>query len=91
MKLKVTDKTTGDFWIDDNLPHSWKKLCLFIMERYPDFHLIWCDIECLAKGFTWKCKDKENLKDWYQAEQWYMLDECGRYEPLPDEFVVEEY
>ena len=90
IKLKVTDKKTGDFWIEENHPHSWSKLAIMLINRYPDYHLIYCDIECLAKGQTWKCKDKDNLKDWYVDEQWYILDEIGRYEPLPDEIVVEE-
>jgi hypothetical protein len=81
-KLKVTDTKTGQVWIDDNHPHSWKELCLFIMERYDDFHLIYCDIECLAKGQTWLMTGI--------SEQWYMLDEIGRYEPMPEEFKVEE-
>lgn len=85
--MKVTDTKTGKVWNEVNASHSWSDLCLHIMERYPDFHLIWCDIECLAKGKTWKVMPDNS---WQVGDQWYMLDEMGRYEYLPDEYVVEE-
>lgn len=85
-RLKVTDTKTGKEWIEDNHPHSWQDLCLFIMKRYDDFNLIYCDIECLAKGQTWKDIDSECKV----CDEWYMLDECGRYEPMPEEFKIEE-
>jgi len=74
MKLKVIDTKTGKEWISENSNHYWEDLCLFIMDRYKDFRLIWCDIEGLL------CLDN----------QWYMLDECGKWEYLPEEFKVEE-
>lgn len=86
-KLKVTDTKTGKVWVDDNEPHSWQALALHIIKSYPDYNLIYCDIECLAKGQTWKVKPDNS---WAIEEQWYILDETGRYEPLPEEYVVEE-
>ena len=80
-RLKVTDTKTGKTWVQDNHPHSWQDLCVFIMKRHKDFQLVYCDIECIAKGQTWLTTGI--------AEQWYMLDECGRYECMPEEFKVE--
>lgn len=74
MKLKVTDTETGTVWIRENANHYWEELCLFIMDRHKDFSLIWCDIEGLLR----------------LDSQWYMLDECGKWEYLPEEFIVEE-
>jgi hypothetical protein len=75
MKLKVTDTKTGKVWIDDNESHHWQDLCVFIMKRHKEFNnLVYCDIECLARN----------------TNEWFMLDECGNYEPMPDEFKVEE-
>jgi hypothetical protein len=85
-KLKVTNTKTGKVWIDDNNPHSWTDLCLAIMKEHKDFNLVYCDIECLAKGSSWAEVDGI----WIVKDTWYMLDECGRYEYLPEEYLVEE-
>ena len=87
MKLKVTNTKTGKTWVDENTSHSWTDLCIYIMKENPDVHLVYCDIECLAKGRALK---QQKDGSWKEEEQWYMLDECGRYEPLPDEYVVTE-
>ena len=73
MKLKVIDKISGKVWIEENKPHSWEELCLFIMDRHEYFKLIYCDIEAIVK----------------HENHWLMLDECGSYEFIPDEFIVE--
>lgn len=76
MKLKVTNTKTKKFWIEDNEPHSWTEFVCDWMSREKDVKLIWCDMECLLK-----CPYDEG---------WYALDECGRYENIPNYYTVEE-
>jgi hypothetical protein len=42
------------------------------MKNHPDFLLVWCDIEGIAK-----------IGDIY-----YLLDECGKWEYIPDEYDI---
>ena len=78
MKLKVTNTKTGKVWIEENTNHSWQDLCLDIMkehkEEHKDFYLVYCDLEGILK-----------LND-----IWYMLDECGNWEYMPEEYKIEE-
>jgi hypothetical protein len=83
-RLKVTNTRTGKIWTADNHQHSWRDLCLEIMKDDKDFHLIWCDIECIAKGAGLFLEGERH------KECWYMLDECGRYEMIPDHYKIEE-
>lgn len=76
MHLKVTNTLTGMEWIEENKPHSWESLCLDIMKHHKKFCLVWCDIEGL---FTFN-----------GGTEWAMADECGNWDFLPDEYVVEE-
>jgi hypothetical protein len=82
-RLKVTDTKTGQEWIQNNQPHSWADLCLHIMKRHKEFSLTYCDIECICKGFSWNLKNE-------LEEVYYMLDECGRWEYIPEEYKIEE-
>jgi hypothetical protein len=73
-KLKVTNKKTGKTWMEENRNHSWKDFCLEMLKNHPDMCLVWCDIEGIAK----------------MDDTWYLLDETGRWEYIPEEYSVEE-
>lgn len=83
LRLRVTDTKTGKVWEEDNHPHSWESLALHLMNTEKEFNIMYCDIECLAKGASL-------FIDSGHKECWYMLDKIGRYEPLPEHYKVEE-
>lgn len=72
MKLKVTNRVTGEVWIEENERHSWEKLCLDMMKADDRIHLIWCDI--------WKIVKIDG--------DWIMLDECGHWETISDIYDI---
>jgi hypothetical protein len=74
MKLKVTNTKTGKVWIEENINHSWADLCMDIINEHKEFRLVYGDIE----GMT-------EIND-----TWYILDECGDWEYLPEEYEVEK-
>ena len=74
MILKVTNIKTGEVWIEENTNHSWTDLALEIIKGLPDSFLVYCDIEGIVM-----------LND-----IWYILDECGHWEYIPENYKVEK-
>jgi hypothetical protein len=74
MILKVTNLKTGEVWTEENTNHSWEKLALSILKDLNhQSALVYCDIEGLAQI----------------DDQWYILDECGNWEYIPDHYMIE--
>jgi hypothetical protein len=71
--LKVTNIKTGKVWVGENCPHAWADLCLNMMKKHEDIKLIYCDIEGIVEFHG----------------DWIMLDECGSYAYIPEEYKVE--
>jgi hypothetical protein len=76
MMLKVTNTKTGKVWIQENLQHNWEELALEIIKSLDNRSgLVWCDIECLIQG---------------DDGTWYILDECGHWEYIPELYKIEK-
>jgi hypothetical protein len=74
MKLKITNKITGKSWTEENRNHAWEDLVLEMYKTRKSCSLVYCDIEAII------CFE----------ETWYILDECGHWEYLPQEYTAEE-
>jgi len=74
MILKVTNTKTKKVWIEDNSRHAWSELAIEIVNGLDHSGLVWCDIECLIHS---------------DDGTWYILDECGHWEYVPEWYKIE--
>ena len=75
MKYKVTNTKTGQFWIEENEPHSWEELTLDIQKDTKCgecLRLIYCDMEGIV----------------FLNGAWLILDECNHYCSIPDHYTI---
>jgi len=72
-KLRITYKKK--VWEDTNENHSWSKFALHLIKNVykGNCNLVYCDI--------WKIIKVD--------DEWLILDECGHYENIPEEYKVE--
>ena len=70
----ITETETGKKWECPNYPHDWEKLVLYLQSKSMCMNLIYCDMEGIAKI----------------GNTYYLLDECGNWDFLPDGYEVKE-
>ena len=73
MKLKITNKETGKIWIAEDTAHVWSELALEMFREDSKCGIVYCDIEGIVS----------------LGDDWYILDECGKWAYLPEKYNVE--